>query len=109
MLSPEQEPAVAVDEDDGDDPEQQADGDRPDGVEHGEPGDLVQEDTEERDDQADERGGVLGEDGPERRVRRLQHVPEDRDAALRRGTVGLAERLQEARPPRGGTTPPRTM
>ena len=72
----EQEPPVAVDQHDRDDRQQHADQDRAERVADGVAGQLVQEQAEEGDHQADERGGVLGEDRTQRRVRGAEHVLE---------------------------------
>ncbi len=90
-----QEPQVAVDQDDRDDAEQRADTDRRDGVRRGRAGQLVQAQPGHGDDQAGQRGGVLGEHGPQRGVGGGQHVLDQ--VPLERAGLGsgLPVRLQE--------------
>jgi hypothetical protein len=90
-----QEPQVAVDQDDRDDAEQRADQDRRDGVGRRRAGQLVEAQPGPRDDQAGQGGGVLGEHGPQRGVGGGQHVL-DQVPLERVGLgTGLPDRLQE--------------
>jgi 2-dehydropantoate 2-reductase len=96
-LLADQVPPVAVDQDDRDDAEQHADKDRAHGVRHGRPGQLVQAQRGRRQDDADQRGGVLGEHRPQRGIRGVQHVFDEvllHRLGLR---LGLPDRLQERR------------
>ncbi|HEY2264572.1 MAG TPA: hypothetical protein VGI96_18260 [Streptosporangiaceae bacterium] len=93
-----QEPQVAVDQDDRDDAEQHADTDRRDGVGRRRAGQLVQAQPRPGDDQAGQGGGVLGEHGPQGGVGGGQHVLDHVPLERRSLTPGLPDRLQERGP-----------
>ena len=86
---PREEVAVAVDEEDRDDPEEDAHEDRADGVPHRVAGQLVQQDAQRGEHDADERRAVLGDDGAQGGVGRAPDVAGRRQAA----GPGLASRL----------------
>jgi hypothetical protein len=90
-----QEPQVAVDQDDRDDAEQHADTDRRDGVRRGRAGQLMQAQPGRGDDQAGQRGGVLREHRSQGGVGGGQHVLDHVPLERRGLTLGLPDRLQE--------------
>src|SRR6478609_1132574 len=71
-----EEYAVAVDEEHGHPAEQDPDQNRTHGVPHRLPSELVHQDPEKRDGDADQRGTVLREHGAHRRIRRPERILE---------------------------------
>ena len=96
-----EEAPVAFDQHDGDYRQQDAHQNGPDGVRHGGSGDLVQSYPGESDEQADQGGPVLGEDGAQRGVGALEDL-------LQGVPVKLARRLPDCRNAWMKDTPSRT-